>query len=224
VRVLAACTTICLLASWHIAQAQTNPTQVPKGPQDKSISGVFTPDRVKSDIEAAAKKVQTSGAAPSTRGRFYYFAWSSMTPAEFEALARHTVFLIVVLTQKPEWLPVQRIYIRADAQELRVDQVSTWKTAVDSGSNTAKVYGPNREDGFYLVPGGAMLRKGQIVMDLSANQAGWIMMELPSNVASADARRFPSPDPVPDGKPNLKALQAFIQRKFPGFPVPQSLR
>src|ERR1700730_2520461 len=37
VRILAACTTICLLASWHIAQAQTNPAQVPKGPQDKSI-------------------------------------------------------------------------------------------------------------------------------------------------------------------------------------------
>jgi hypothetical protein len=92
VRILAACTTICLLASWHIAQAQTNPAQVPtKGPQDKSISGVFTPDRVKSDIEAAAKKAQTSGAAPSTRGRFYYFAWSSMTCRVRSARQAHGV-------------------------------------------------------------------------------------------------------------------------------------
>jgi hypothetical protein len=80
----------------------------------------------------------------------------------------------------------------------------------------------NREDGFYLVPGGAMLRKGQIVLYL-ANRTGWVMMELPSNVATADDRRFPNSDPAPNARPNLKALQAFIQRKFTGFPVPQSL-
>jgi hypothetical protein len=50
-----------------------------------------------------------------------------------------------------------------------------------------------------------------------------ILLELPSNVASATAKRFPNLDPAPGTKPHLKALQAFIQRKFPGFPVPRSL-
>jgi hypothetical protein len=100
--------------------------------------------------------------------------------------------------------------------------VSSFKTQVDGGSATAKVYGANREDGFYLAPGGAMLRKGQIVMDLNANRTEWVMLELPSNVATA-GKKFPNPDPAPNAKPNLRALQGFIQSKFPGFPVPQSL-
>jgi hypothetical protein len=222
-RSLAACIIIGLLASPHAAHAQTNPaTGEPKGPADKAISGVFSPDRVKSDQDAAAKKAEASGAAPFQRGRSYYFAWSSITPAEFEALGRHTVFLVAIWTQKPEELPVKRIYIRADGQELPLVKVSSWKTSVDAGSPTAKMYGPNREDGFYLVPGGAMLRKGQIVVDLPG-RTGWVMLELPSNVATKDDRRFPNPDPEPGAKPDLKALQAFIARKFPGFPVPKSL-
>lgn len=209
------------LASLGAVQAQTNPA--PKGPKDKVISGDFTPDRVKSDQEAFAKKLQDSGKGPLPRGRNSYFAWSSITPAEFEALGRHTVFLIAVWTQKPEELPVKLVHIRTDTQDVPVKKVASWNTPVDSGSITAKMYGPNREDGFYLVPGGAMLRKGQIRVELNANGAGWILLELPSTVASAAAKRFPNPDPAPNAKPDLKTLQAFVRRKFPGFPVPQSL-
>jgi hypothetical protein len=42
-------------------------------------------------------------------------------------------------------------------------------------------------------------------------------------VASSDPKRFPNLDPVPNAKPDLKTVQAMIQRKFTGFPVPQSL-
>ena len=214
---------ISLLANWPAAQGQTSPApEGPKVPSDKSISGLISPTRVEADQEDSAKKAQDSGAQPFQRGRKYYFTWSSMAPAEFEALARHTLFLISVWTQKAEDLPVKRIYIRADGQELPVYKVASWKTLVDSGSLTAKMYGANREDGFYLVPGGALLRKGQIAMDLR-NRTGWVMMELPSNVASNDPRKFPNLDSVPNSKPDLKALQGLIQRRFPGFLVPQSL-
>jgi hypothetical protein len=92
-RHLAVFTLIGYLAVLGVAQAETNPA--PKGPKDKAISGDFTPDRVKSDQEAFAKKLQESGKGPLPRGRNYYFAWSSMTPAEFEALGRHVVLLFV---------------------------------------------------------------------------------------------------------------------------------
>jgi hypothetical protein len=68
-----------------------------------------------------------------------------------------------------------------------------------------------------------MLRKGEIVQDLNANQLGRVLLQLPSNVAASDARRFPNLDPAPGAKPDLKALQAFIQRRFTGFPLPASL-
>ena len=211
----------CLASLGVAAHAETNPA--PEGPKDKTISGDFTPDRVASDQEAFAKKLQESGKGPLPRGRNYYFAWGSMTPVEFEALGRNTVMLIAVWTQKGEELPVKLVHIRTDGQDVPLKKVSSWKTPVDGGSLTAKMYGPNREDGFYLVPGGAMLRKGLLRVELSANNAGWTLLELPSNVASAAAKHFPNPDPAPNAKPDLKALQAFIRRKFPGFPVPQSL-
>lgn len=213
---------IGLVAGWYAAHAQTNPAPTTPKPNDVKTSGVFSPDRVKSDMEAFAKKLQNSGAAPSTRGRIYYFLWNSVTPAEFEALGRHTLFLFSIWTQKPEALPVKRVYVRAGGQDLPLYKVSSWRTPVDKGSLTAKMYGPNREDGFYLVPGGALLQKGEIVLDL-ANQAGWVMMGLPANGAISDARRFPNPNPGPNAKPDLKTLQAVIRRMFAGFPVPQSL-
>jgi hypothetical protein len=222
-----ACIVISLFASWHAAQAQTQtPTKPvaedPKGPSDRLISGLISPDRVKSDQEAFAKKAQASGTAPFPRGRNNYFAWNSMTPAEFEGLGRSVLFLISIWTQKPEELPVKRVYIRANGQELPVYKVSSWKTPVDGGSPTAAMYGPYREDGFYLVPGSAMLEKGEIVLDL-ANRTGWVQQELPSNVATDNARRFGDNIAPSNAKPDLKALQSLITRRFPGFPVPRSL-
>jgi hypothetical protein len=214
---------ISLLASCHAVYGQTHP--VPgdtKAPTDKLISGVFSPARVESDQEAFARKAEESGAKPFQHGRNYYFLWNAMTPPEFEALARNTLFLISVWTQKSEDFPVKRVYIRADGQEFPVYKVAGWQTWVKDGSLTAKMYGPNREDGFYLVPGRALLKKGQIVLDLR-NQTGWVMMELPSNVASNSAQRFPNLNSAPNTKPDLKTLQELIQRRFPGFLVPQSL-
>jgi hypothetical protein len=208
------------LASLGAAHAQTKSPE-PKGPKDQIISGEFTPDRVKADKEAEARKQQAKG--PQQRGRALYFSWHTMTPAEFEALDRHLMFLISVWSQKLEELPVTRVFLRADGNEMPIYKVSSWKTPVDGNSLTAKMFGANREDGFYLVSGGAMLRKGQISMDLSTGRTNWILLELPSNVAGKDPKRFPNPDPAPNAKPSLQAVQAFVRRKFPGFPVPQSL-
>jgi hypothetical protein len=223
-----------LLAVWmiawpavrHGAQAQSpppgggqaQPVPPPAVPNDQSISGVNSPYRVAADQEERARKQQT----PQPRARAVYFIWNSISPAEFEALGRRTLFLFAIWTQRPEELPVKRIYIRADNQDQEIYKLSSWRTPVDPGLLTAKVYGTNREDSFYLVPGAAMLRQGQIVLDL-ANRTGWDMMDLPSNVASDNAKRFRNLDPPPNPKPNLKILQAIIQQKFTGFPAPQSL-
>jgi hypothetical protein len=224
---LLACIIIGLFASGHAVRAQAPApakpaAEDPKGPSDRLISGLISPDRVKSDQEAFAKKAQASGTAPFPRGKNIYFAWNTMTPAEFDGLGKRVLFLIPMWTQKPEELPVKRVYIRANGQELPVYKVSSWKTPVDGGSPTAAMYGPYREDGFYLVPGSAMLEKGEIVLDL-ANRTGWVQQELPSNVATDNARRFGDNIAPSNAKPDLKALQGLIARRFPGFPVPRSL-
>lgn len=141
--------------------------------------------------------------------------------AEFEALGRYALLLIAVWTQKADGLPVKRVFIRADGQEIPIQKVSSWQTDVDKTSATAKMYGPYREDGFYLVPLGSMLRNGQVIIDLSANRTGWVMLQLPSRVVKPE--KYPNPDPAPGAQPDLKTLQAVIRRKFPGFPVPLAL-
>jgi hypothetical protein len=208
------------LALLGFALAETKSPDA-KGAKDKAISGEFTPDRLKADAEAGARRAQAKG--PQLRNRSFYFSWHTMAPAEFEALGRHIVFLISIWSQKPEELPVARVFLRVDGNETPIYKVSSWNTPVDANSLTAKMFGPNREDGFYLVPGGALLRKGQLVLDLSAGRTNWILVEFPSTVANAEPRRFPNLDPAPNAKPNLQALQTFIQRRYPGFPVPQSL-
>jgi len=96
----------------------------------------------------------------------------------------------------------------------------------DPGSLAAEVFGRNREDGFYLVPTGALLREGQLLVDFSANRSANNFLQLPSTVATEAAKKntmFQSADPPANARPDLKALQKFLQRKFPGFPVPDSL-
>jgi hypothetical protein len=192
----------------------------PSAPKEKELRGEFTPERIKNDQEANAKKQEGK---VRQRGRIYRALWGTLSPAEFEALGRHTLMLIAVWTHKPEELPVKRVFLRADGGETTLCKVSTWKMPVDAGSLTANIYGANREDGFYLVPGGALLRKGQISMDLSSGPTNWILWELPSVVSTKDATRFPNPDPAPGAKPDLKALQQVIERRFTGFPLPQAL-
>jgi hypothetical protein len=88
------------------------------------------------------------------------------------------------------------------------------------------MFGRFREDGLYLVPMAPMLRDGQIRIDFAANRSGYVMMQFPSNVARDDIKTRPwldAADPPANAKPDLKELQAFIRRKYPGFPVPTSL-
>jgi hypothetical protein len=196
------------------------PADQREGPHDRPVSGVTSPDRVASEMEASARKDQEAGKSPLRRARIFRFSMR-VTRAEFEALGRYTVFLLSVWTQRAEELPVNRVFIRTGGKEIPVHKVSSWETEVDKNSATAEMYGPYREDGFYLIPTGAMFRDGQLLVDLTANRTGWVMLQLPSRVAKPE--RFPNPDPAPGAKPDLKTLQDLIRRTFTGFPVPLAL-
>ena len=188
--------------------------------QAEEVRGVYTPDRIKSGLEASARKAQEAGKRPSARFKRSILLLSVTRP-EFEALSKYTLLFLATWTQKSEELPVKRLFIRANEKEIPVEKVSTWPTEVDKNSATAKMYGPYREDGFYLVPTGALLRDGELVLDMSANRTDWVIDEFPDETASAKPQR--DPDPVPGAKPDLKTLQTLIRRRFTGFPVPLAL-
>jgi hypothetical protein len=189
-----------------------------RGGRDRVITGTITPERVKSEAEEEAGKLQAS----LPRHRTLYFSFSR-DPKEFAGLAKYTVFLLTVYTQTPQELPVKRMFIRAPrGEEIAILSVSSWRMPVEQGSAVAKRYGGYRQDGFYLVPSGALMREGQLIIDLTAGATEWVLMELPSIRAGAQdpKERVLSGDPAPGAKPDVKVLQEFIQHEFPGFPVP----
>jgi hypothetical protein len=189
-----------------------------RGGRDRAITGTITPERVNSDAEEEAGKLQES----LPRHRKFYFVFTR-DAKEFAGLAKYVVFLFSVWTQKPEELPVKRIFIRAArGEEIPALRVSSWRTPVNQGSAPYKRWGGYRQDGFYLVPSGALMRDGQLIMDLTNGATEWVMMELPSIRASVQdpKERVLSGDPAPGDKPNVKVLQDFIRHEFPGFPVP----
>ena len=58
------------------------------------------------------------------------------------------------------------------------------------------------------------------------SQVNDFVAQLPSTVALDHAKKdkmYDSPDAPTAARPDLKALQAFVRRKFPGFPVPDAL-
>src|SRR6266566_567473 len=196
------------------------PAQAPntREPRSETASGVASPERVKSDAEEGARKLQDSLPRHHTFHAFY-----TKDRKEFAGLAKYAVFLVTVWTQKPEELPVKRIFIRAPrGEEIPVLRVSSWRTPVEQGSATYRRWGAYRQDGFYLVPSGPLMRDGQLVMDLTNGATEWVMMELPTTRASAqdEKERVLSGDPAPGAKPDLKVLQDFIRHEFPGFPAP----
>jgi hypothetical protein len=215
-----------LLATAPVGRAQAPaPDTPPKTvPTDRRIQGAVTPERVDADFQKDAEKRQASG-KPAAFGRRYYFFFN-MTAAEYAALAKQTVFLIVMLTHKSEELPLKRVYVRVDGRDTPVPRIAGSRGEIEDNSLATQVYGRYREDGIYLVPSATMLRDGQILMDFANGRTASLMMQLPSNVATEDAKKNPiyaSPDAPAGAKPDLKELQAFIRRKLPGFPVPTAL-
>ena len=164
---------IVLIATTVLANAQASPlnssppTNVPpaKAPEAKRITGIVTPDRLNENFENFAKR-REAASGPTTRGNTFFLMYAN-DANEFSALARYSVLLLAVLTQKPDELPVKRVYIRANNQDIPLPKLSSWSSKSSEKLLSTRIYGSNREDGFYLFPTAAIFREGQLHVELS---------------------------------------------------------
>jgi len=93
--------------------------------------GEITPELVKSEAEARAQKLQDS----LPRG-FMFYGRPPRDQKEFTALAKYMVYLFTVWTQKPQELPIKRIFIRATrGEEIPVPNVLSWRMPIEQGSD-----------------------------------------------------------------------------------------
>ncbi len=211
---------IGLLAVAPTMQPAHAQTPAPKNdPKEKAINVATTPERVIADIEAAAKRREERG-APAARGEFMRIGLPD-NAAEFAALRKYSVMLLTVVSRKPEELPLKRVYIRSNGPELTLQKLSSWRGELDSKLLGYKMYGPYREDGFYLVPVGPLTRDGMITTEYAAPGVGANLLKLPSEAVTRRGTLYANPDSPPDAKPDARALKALIERKFTGFPMPK---
>jgi hypothetical protein len=202
---------------------QTSPEPPPAdfqehGPGMNEIHGVITPQRITKETEVEARKNQD----PLDFYTTYYMFWAE-SASEYAALAHYSVIILTVVAQEGQSLPLRNVYIRTLDQRLPLPKLGSWRVNVDPGLATYRIYGPYREDAFYLFPSAALFRKGQTQIDFAVGRSGFPVLEMPTQWIPDVLRRFGGVDPPQGAMPNLRALQALIRRNTAGFPIPDSL-
>lgn len=207
-------------------QSQSQPTAAAdqvstNAPEAKPIQGAVTPERVSNEMEAAAKK--HNGSAVGFGHRFYFKL--AANASDFEALDRYAVLLVATWSQKKDAYPI-RVFIRTQNGNIPLRQISATYTA-DSADKSlaAKIYGPYRENVFYLIPAAMMLRDGEVSIKFVGSKISNPLFKLPSAVAINEfkQRSLRQEDPDPNAKPDLQTLQNLFKTKFTGFPIPDSV-
>jgi len=199
-----------------------SPFQEKGGGFGKSLGeGLWTPQSHTQFIEVRAKERQNVYGYPAER-TYRLVVWDP-DRAEFSAMAGYSLLLLSILTQKAEELPLKRVYLRLPDREIPLLKISSWRVDVDQGLITYQMYGPYREDGFYLFPAVMQLRAAQIQADFAANRSGFPVLEFPTQEIPGWLKRFENSDPESNALPTLKVLQRFIKSRTSGFPIRDSL-
>jgi hypothetical protein len=175
-----------MMVSPAIAQNRPQPADTPPRPfQEKArglapaTPGPVTPQRQTDKIEAWAKEREAKQKPPLERV-IYYSIRHPQDLAEFDALGRYSLLILTVVTQSTEELPLRRVYLRLPEREIPLLKIASWRRDVDQTLVTHKMYGPYREDGFYLFPLSAYLLTAQLQVDLAAKRSALPVFELPS--------------------------------------------
>jgi hypothetical protein len=139
-------------------------------------------------------------------------------------MGRYSLLILSIESQKPEELPLKRVYLRTPEREIPLLKLGTWRWNLDQKLIAYKRYGPVREDGFYLYPTAAMLRPGQFQVDLATRRMAYPVLDFPAPATPAWLRKLQITDP--DGPPDPKALERFLRKNTadwpPAAPAPEA--
>ena len=172
-----------------------------------------TPERMNQRIAEAAVKYQDH--APIARAVFYDIGYPA-NKQEFANLDGCAVILISALSQEQDELPLKRVYVLADAQQIELKSVQ--KVLVDqsgTSSPSTKTFGNYRADALYLLPVYLRLKATEVLVDFAKNKNDYKIATFGTEV---DASVSNLPRNVPTGSgPSENILKDFIKREFPGF-------
>lgn len=171
-----------------------------------------TPDDIDKRIEERAAEIQKLAPKGAARYVVYDIAWPA-TAEEYRALGRHAILFISAVSQKDEELPLKQVYTRQGGKSLPLKQLSSKRRDVLPGSLTHTMFGPYREDSFYLVPVGALMQEWKLLADFAKNRN-----EFSISLSQLNPPRFIQADRSRNaGKVDPAALKTMLAREFPGF-------
>jgi hypothetical protein len=198
-----------MLGTPAFAQSTSFQKQAPGASQH-----AVTPAEMDKRLEEQA--ADTKKIAPkAARVALVDFAWPE-SEAEYRALGKFIVVLIVTVTQTEQELPLKQLYVATKGGTTVLQKIASERRTLPEGSEVATVLGRYREDAFYVAPAGPMMRNGDLLIDFAVNRTGFRVFELPGR-APDFVRRDRNPNPVKGAKPDPKAVQAMIEREYPGF-------
>ncbi len=137
---------------------------------------------------------------------------------EYAALDGFGVVLVAVLTQDREELPPKRVFVRNASGITELKMLTSAFSAVPASSLTARVLGPHRWEGLYLLPVFSRAPGAELVLDYRINRSGFVLDRFKPAGAEAIAK-LPVAPPTREA-PDEAAVTAFVKREFPGFARP----
>jgi hypothetical protein len=171
-----------------------------------------TPERMNQRLEDAA--AQAMGHPPLPFVSLYDIGYPN-DRAEYTALNGHCVFLLTLVAPQRARLPVKRVYVNVDGQQVELKLIHMVLSDL-SGTNTAAVrtFGPFRCEALYLLPIRFRAERRPLLADLG-DQKGAEVAVFRSPVSSSVAAFMEAR--VSDEGPAAQALDVFVRREYPGF-------
>jgi hypothetical protein len=154
--------------------------------------------------------------APIPRIAFYDIGFPK-DKAEFAELNGYGLLLISAMSQSEVELPIKRVYVVVDGQEIELKSLKQILTKEgNSESQIVKTFGLYRTDTLYLFPVYLRVQQADILIDFAQNRNGMkiasfdgeipdTLKNLPTNIKPTEQKSFDD------------AMQRFMKREYSGF-------
>jgi hypothetical protein len=137
-------------------------------------------------------------------------AWPA-TPDEARAVGFNAVVFLSALSKQADELPLARVYATIQKKPVELPRVSGRRRNVPADGVVARMFGAHRDDAFYVLPA-ASWHDGLISADFAKNRKDFSVNKTP-----LDPPDFIRKGHAASGAPLKEALDALIQREFPGL-------
>ena len=206
----AAALMLAMIASAPAQEAAPPSSDAKEAPAEHRV----TPDDIDKRIEERAAEIQKIAPKGAARYVVYDIAWPA-TAEEYRALGRHAILFLSAVSQNTDELPLKQVYTRQGGKSLPLKQLSSKRRDVPPGSLTHTMFGPYREDSFYLLSVGAVMQEWKLLADFAKNRN-----EFSISLSQLNPPRFIQTDRTRNaGKLDPAALKTILEREFPGFEV-----